>query len=83
MGGSDLQKFARAWLLKNGWFSKQTDYDGRLGKAVMELVKTVEDQRHSGWSFGRTIQIFNLMILAYNQDVAARLRAKGPIPGNP
>lgn len=80
---SDLQKFARAWLLSKGYFAPGYRGDRKLGPGVMELVKCLEDQAHSGWSFGRTVQVFNMMILAYNQDVAASLRSKAPSPGQP
>ncbi|MCA9748784.1 MAG: hypothetical protein KC414_06740, partial [Romboutsia sp.] len=37
-------------LDKAGLFSKDSDYDGMIGKAVMELINTFSNQGHSGFS---------------------------------
>jgi hypothetical protein len=44
-----------------GLFDKDSDYDGMLGKAVMELVKVFAKQGHSGFSAHQTLKIFNIV----------------------
>lgn len=37
------------------------DYDGLIGKWVMELIRTLAKQGHSGASAEKTLRIFNLL----------------------
>lgn len=55
---SNLVKHAEAELKLAGLFDKDSDYDGGLGEAVLELVKVFAKQGHSGFSASRTIQLF-------------------------
>lgn len=56
---SNLIKHAQKELELAGMFDKDSDYDGALGKAVMELVKVFSKQGHSGFSAGRTLWLFD------------------------
>ena len=46
-----------------GLFDKDSDYDGALGTAVMELVEVFSKQGHSGFSAGRVISLFKEVAL--------------------
>lgn len=41
-----------------GLFGKNSDYEGMLGEAVMELVEVFSNQGHSGFSASRVISLF-------------------------
>ena len=41
-----------------GLFDKDSDYDGMIGKAVMELCKCFADQGHSGFSANWVLDLF-------------------------
>lgn len=56
---SNLVKHAEKELKLAGLFDKNSDYDGMLGQAVMELVKVFAKQGHSGFSAHTVLQIFN------------------------
>lgn len=56
---SNLVKHAEYELKLAGLFDKDSDYDGMLGEAVMELVKVFAKQGHSGFSAHQTLRIFN------------------------
>ena len=55
---SNLVKHAEYELKLSGLLDKDSDYDGMLGKAVLELVKVFAKQGHSGFSAHQTIRIF-------------------------
>lgn len=54
-----LIEHAKKELELAGMFDKDSDYNGGIGKAVMELVEVFSKQGHSGMSAKRTLQIFN------------------------
>lgn len=56
---SNLVRFARKELEAAGMFSSDSDYEGLLGKAVLELVQTLSVQGHSGSSHHLMMTIFN------------------------
>lgn len=56
---STMTEFARDELKKAGLFDKDSDYDGMIGEAVMELINKFAEQGHSGFSAGLTTSIFN------------------------
>lgn len=56
---SNLVKHAENELKLAGLFDKDSDYDGELGRAVLELVKVFAKQGHSGFSAYQTLAIFN------------------------
>ena len=58
---SNLVEHAEKELKLAGLFDKDSDYDGMLGKAVLELVKVFSKQGHSGFSAQQTIKIFNIV----------------------
>jgi hypothetical protein len=58
---SNLIEHAKEELELAGLFDKDSDYDGMLGKAVMDLVKVFSKQGHSGWSAHQTIKIFSIV----------------------
>lgn len=58
---SNLVKHAEKELKLAGLFDKDSDYDGMLGKAVLELVKVFSKQGHSGFSAHQTLKIFNIV----------------------
>lgn len=56
---SNLTDHAERELRAAGLFDKDSDYDGMLGPAVLELVRAFADQGHSGASAGRTLALFS------------------------
>lgn len=54
-----LVEHAKYELELAGLFDKDSDYDGMLGEAVLELVEVFAKQGHSGFSASQTLQIFN------------------------
>ena len=56
---SNLTDHAKYELELAGMFDKDSDYEGMLGTAVMELVEVFAKQGHSGFSAHRTLAIFN------------------------
>lgn len=58
---SNLTQHAKKELQLAGLFDKDSDYDGMLGTAVMELVRVFSKQGHSGFSANQTLKIFNLV----------------------
>lgn len=56
---SAIVTHARSELKRAGLFDSDSDYDGRLGVAVMELVHVFARQRHSGYSAGAVLSLFN------------------------
>lgn len=53
-----LEQHAKMELELAGMFDKDSDYDGMLGDAVMELVKCFAKQGHSGCSAAMTLALF-------------------------
>lgn len=56
---SNLVKHAEEELKLAGLFDKDSDYEGMLGDAVLELVRVFAKQGHSGFSAQQTLAIFN------------------------
>lgn len=56
---SNLVKHAKKELKMAGLFDKDSDYDGMLGEAVLELVKVFAKQGHSGFSANWTLDVFD------------------------
>lgn len=56
---SNLVDHAKEELQLAGLFDKDSDYDGMLGNAVLELVKVFAKQGHSGFSAKATLELFN------------------------
>lgn len=54
----NLTDHARRELQAAGLFNEDSDYDGMLAEAVMELVEAFAEQGHSGFSAKQTIKIF-------------------------
>jgi hypothetical protein len=69
-----LVEHAKRELEFAGLFSKDSDYEGMLGEAVLELVEKFAQQGHSGFSAGMTLRIFNQV---------ARFKPLGPVTDNP
>lgn len=55
----NLCAFAKRELDIAGLFDRDSDYNGMLGKAVMELMQTFAEQGHSGASAALTVDIFD------------------------
>lgn len=51
--------WAEAELQRAGLFDKDSDYEGMLGEAIMELVRSFSRQGHSGMSAAMTSEIFS------------------------
>lgn len=73
-GESPLVAHARRELTGAGLFSKESDYDGMLGEAVLDLVKTFASQGHSGFSAMTTLDIF---------DRVAKFKTLTPVTNDP
>lgn len=56
---SNLVNHAKEELKLAGLLDKDSDYDGMLGEAVLELVEVFSKQGHSGFSAMQTLEIFN------------------------
>lgn len=56
---SNLIKHAKVELKLAGMFDSDSDYDGELGKAVLELVEVFAKQGHSGFSAISVVNLFN------------------------
>lgn len=71
---SSLTTHAEAELEASGLLSPDSDYEGMIGKAVLELVQTLARQGHSGFSARLTLDVF--------QRVAA-FKPLGPLTNDP
>jgi hypothetical protein len=60
---SNTVSFAKNELTTAGLFDKDSDYDGMLGDAVLELVNVFSYQGHSGFSAGMCVNIFKKVAL--------------------
>lgn len=56
---SNLVDYAYNQLYKAGLFDKDSDYNGDLGKAVIDLITLFSSQGHSGYSADYVRLIFN------------------------
>lgn len=56
---SNLVDHARTELEAAGLLSKESDYDGMVGEAVLELVEKFAEQGHSGFSAAMTTNAFD------------------------
>ena len=61
MMGTDSQLFAHAAneLQRAGLLDEGSDYDGMVGRAVLDLIELFATQGHSGMSAMMTIQLFD------------------------
>lgn len=57
-----LVSYARRELEESGYFDKDSDYGGLIGKAVMEIVEVFEKQNHSGMSAGIVTSMLNKLL---------------------
>ena len=55
---SNLVDHAKLELETAGLLSKESDYDGMIGEAVLELVEKFAEQGHSGFSANLTVNAF-------------------------
>lgn len=69
-----LVEHAEQELRSAGLCDKDSDYEGMVGEAVLDLVKTFADQGHSGYSAHMTLDIFS-RVAAY--------KPLGPLTSNP
>ncbi len=67
-----LEDHARTELEMAGMFGKDSDYDGMVGTAVMELMKVFAAQGHSGMSAGIVNDLFHKL---------AKYEPLGPLTG--
>jgi len=72
---SSLIDYAKEEIKRAGLFDSDSDYNGMLGKAVMELIEVFSRQGHSGLSAHFTLGIFDkvarfkpLTSLTYKKD---------------
>lgn len=56
---STVIKHARRELDAVGLLDPDSDYDGMLGQAVMDLIRVFSEQGHSGYSASATIELFH------------------------
>ena len=55
-------RHARRELERAGFFDEDSDYDGMLGEAVMEVVRVFSEQGHSGLSASITIHLLERLL---------------------
>lgn len=55
----NLSEHANYELNRAGLFDNDSDYNGEIGKSVIELIKVFADQGHSGASANIVLSIFN------------------------
>lgn len=60
---SNLVRYAERELKIAGLFDKDSDYEGRLAEAVIELVRVFSAQGHSGASAHMTVALFKKVAL--------------------
>ena len=71
---SNLYTHAREELRSAGLLSEESDYDGMLGEAVLEIVEVFARQGHSGFSAEMTVELLNRLL---------RFEPLGPLTDNP
>lgn len=54
----NLEKYAESELELAGLFDKDSDYDGDVGKNIMQLIKVFAKQGHSGMSASMVVSLF-------------------------
>ena len=54
---SNLTEYAKDELTRAGLFDKDSDYDGALGVAALEIIEVFAKQGHSGFSAGMVTSI--------------------------
>lgn len=59
---SNLVKHAKEELTRAGLLGADSDYDGEIGKAVLDIVRLVAAQGHSGGSMSYVIGILPLLL---------------------
>jgi hypothetical protein len=59
---SNLLDHARAELKRAGLFDKDADYNGKLGKAVLSLIRCFAGQNHSGASAKLALDVFDRLV---------------------
>lgn len=57
--------FAKFWINKRGISDSDSDYNGMLGQAVMELAEVMSTQGHSGTSASMVSELFYQLNQAY------------------
>jgi hypothetical protein len=60
---SNLIEHAKYELKKAGLFDKDSDYEGMIGEAVMELIEKFSEQGHSGMSASIVANIFAELVM--------------------
>ena len=63
-------EFFESRLKEMGLFEFESDYEGLIGVAVLELSETFAEQRHSGMSAEITLELFNSLMQEYNDGGA-------------
>lgn len=63
---SNLLNHAQEELRRNGLFDKNSDYEGMLGEAVLELIDVFSKQGHSGFSASMTVALFKQLAMFKN-----------------
>jgi hypothetical protein len=58
---ANLKKHFKTELDRAGLFDKDSDYNGMIGKALMELCETFSSQGHSGFSANWVLNLFNIL----------------------
>ena len=58
----NLVEFGKDELDRVGLLDKDSDYDGMIGKAVLELLDTFAKQGHSGCSAQITTEVFDKLV---------------------
>jgi len=70
---SNLVRFGKEELRREGWYEKDSPYNGKIAKAVEELLETFAKQKHSGVSGQIVLNVFEKL---------ARFEPLSPLTGS-
>jgi len=63
---SNRHKLFKKRLDALGMFDNDSDYNGMIGEAIMELSEAFAKQGHSGMSAAITVELFSQLMQEYN-----------------
>jgi hypothetical protein len=74
----NLHQYAKVWVKSRGLLDKDSDYDGMLGQAILELIDIFRTQRHSGYSANLVKEMFYRLLNDYDSGQEADYKKAKP-----